>query len=190
MDTAALTLKKKQSLMSKIGDIVGGKVIFSADTLLIPSFKAIWDKYEDKKYAHNLLAYIVFKHRHDSPYVVSLSEADRDRVLRRELFKDGWEPTEDVIAAESMYLEFTNTLTLRLLRSYRKKLEEVSLYLNVPSEGMDMKTVKEVLASGALLDKVVKSVDELEKRIVAEEDISSSARGGAKVGVYEIPKKR
>jgi hypothetical protein len=176
--------------MSKIGDIVGGKVVFNSDTLLIPSFKKIWDSCEDKSYAHNVLAYIVFKHRYDSPYVISLPEEARDRVLKAELFKEGWEPDADVLEAERMYLEFTNTLTLRLLRSYRKKLEEISAYLEMPSSGMDMKEVKETLAAGALLDKVISSIAELEKKIVQEEAGSSSARGGVKVGLYEIPKKK
>lgn len=175
--------------MNKIGDIVGGKVVLSADTLLIPCFKKIWESTEDKAYAHNQIAYIIFKHYYDSPYA-SIYMEDRERILRKELFAEDWEPSDLVKEAEEMYLEFTDTLNLKLLRAFRRKLEVISKYLDEPMEYMDMKLVKEILASAGMIDKTVKAIDSLEKQVRKEELESSSVRGGSEIGHFEIPKKR
>ena len=175
--------------MNKIGDIVGGKVVLSADTLLIPCFKKIWESTEDKSHAHNTISYIIFKHYYDSPYV-SLYEEDRERILRKELFEDGWEPNDLVLWAEKMYVEFTDTLNLKLLRAFRRKLEVISKFLDEPMEHMDMKLVKEILASAAMIDKTVKAIDSLEKQVRREELESSTIRGGSQVGHFEVPNKR
>lgn len=175
--------------MNKIADIIGGKVVLSADTLLIPCFKRIWESTEDKAYAHNQIAYIIFKHYHDSPYS-SLYVEDRERILRKELFTEDWEPNELVKWAEEMYLEFTDTLNLKLLRAFRRKLEVISKYLDEPMEYMDMKLVKEILASASMIDKTVKAIDSLEKQVRREELESSTVRGGSEIGHFELPKKK
>lgn len=175
--------------MNKIADIIGGKVVLSADTLLIPCFKRIWESTEDKAYAHNQIAYIIFKHYHDSPYS-SLYVEDRERILRKELFTEDWEPNELVKWAEEMYLEFTDTLNLKLLRAFRRKLEVISKYLDEPMEYMDMKLVKEILASASMIDKTVKAIDSLEKQVRREELESNTVRGGSEIGHFELPKKR
>lgn len=192
MDTEVRTKNQSKTQitrMNKIGDIVGGKVVFSPDVLLIPEFKKLWEATEDKAHAHNLISYIVFKHKFDSPYVIAFPEKERHEVLSKKLFGDGWAPSELVIEAEKAYVELSDSLMLRLLRSYRKKLDEVSEFLDRPSGDLDMKTVKEILASGAVLDKVVKSVNELESKIKLDQMTSSTARGGGKIGMYEMPRK-
>lgn len=174
----------------KLFDLVGSKVVIHNDTLGIPCFKRLWESTSDKMYATNLISYIVLKNYHDSPYVKSMQLSVREATLRKELFDAGWEPTEDVVEAEASYIEFCDTLNLKLLRSFRNKLDSISDFLEEPSHGMDMKMVKDILSAAAMLDKTIRSIDSLEKQVRKEEIESVTARGGSEIGHYEIPIKR
>jgi len=178
--------------MNKLFDIQGSKVIIHADMLGIPCFKTIWDKYDDKDYVTNIISYIVLKHHYSSPYVESIGdESYRDSKLRTELFKEGWEPTEDVLYAESTFIEFNNTLLVQLLQSSRHAVYMISSYLKDISIGtMDMRMVKEALIAMSSLDKVVKSLDSLAKQVRREDLETSTVRGGSEIGHFEIPTKR
>lgn len=176
--------------MGKLFDIVGYKVVIHNDALGIPCFKKLWDSSKDKSFATNAISYIVLKNHPNSPYVGSMEESKRDSILRRELFDDKWVPNEDVLYAEKMYLEFNDTLSLKMLRSFRKKLESITTFLDEPTEHMDMKMVKEILSSAAIVDKTIKGLTSLEKQVKKEELESSTVRGGSELGHYELPKGR
>jgi hypothetical protein len=158
----------------------------------IPCFKTIWETYEDKTYATNLISYIVLKHHYSSPYVDSIGDIDyRDSKLRKELFKEDWIPTEDVLYAEKTFLEFNNTLLVQLLEACRHSVYIISSYLKeMLTSNMDMKTVKEAMQAMASLDKTVKSLDSLAKQVKREDMESSTVRGGSEIGHFEIPKAR
>jgi hypothetical protein len=178
--------------MSNLFDIQGGKVVIHPYMLGIPCFKEIWNNYKDKDYATNLISYIVLKHHYSSPYVENIGDIEyRDTKLRKELFKKDWIPTEDVLYAESTFLEFSNTLLVQLLDSSRHAVYMISLYLKDLAIGaMDMKTVKEAMSAMGSLDKVVKSLDSLAKQVKTEDMQSSRVQGGSEIGHFEIPKAR
>lgn len=178
--------------MSQLFDIQGGKVVIHPYMLGIPCFKKIWESNKNKDYATNLISYIVLKHHFKSPYVENIGDmAYRDSKLRAELFDKGWEPNEDLLYAESTFLEFSNTLLVQLLDSSRHAVYMISSYLKDLTIGtMDMKMVKEALQAMSSLDKVVKSLDSLAKQVMREDLESSTVRGGSEIGHFEIPKSR
>jgi hypothetical protein len=176
---------------NKLADIVGGKVVLHQDTLEIPCFKQIWNNNVDKDLATRYIDYIFFKHHPDSPYVTSMPLDYRDDKLKLELFTRDWEPTEEVLNAESMYLEFLNTLPLQLLTGSRNTISAISSYLNnVVSSTLDMRTVKEAMTAIGQLDKAIHSMDSLAKQVRKEEMDSSRVQGGSEIGHFEIPKQR
>ena len=173
---------------NKLADIVGGKVVLHQDTLEIPSFKKIWNSNKDKELATKYIDYIFFKHHPDSPYVISMPLEYRDKKLRTELFSESWEPTEDVLYAEKMYLEFLNTLLLQLLTGSRSTIGAISTYLNeIVSSALDMRTVKEAMAAIGQLEKAIHSMTSLEKQVRKEEIESTRVQGGSEIGHFEIP---
>jgi hypothetical protein len=177
---------------NKLFDIIAGKVVIHTDMLGIPAFKVLWNKYDDKDYANSIISYIVLKHHYSSPYVESIGDMEyRDGKLRSELFEEGWEPTDDILYAESTFLEFSNTLLVQLLEACRHSVYVISSYLKeMMTSNMDMKTVKEAMQAMASLDKTVKSLDSLAKQVKREDMESTSVRGGSEIGHFEIPKAR
>jgi len=176
---------------NKLADIVGGKVVIHQDTLAIPCFKRIWDMYDDKDIAMKYIDYIFFKYHPDSPYVISMPLEYRDKKLRSEYFEEGWEPTEDILYAETSYKEFLDTLLLQLLTGFRNAIAAISGYLNsIITGSLDMKTVKEALTAAGQLDKTIKSITSLEKQVRKEEMESTRVQGGSEIGHFEIPKQR
>lgn len=173
----------------KLFDIVGGKVAIHTDALGIPCFRAIWDSHKDKKVASDIISYIVLNNHPDSPYVTSLYEADRLKKLNDELFDGKLEKDEQFEYAEKSYIEFLDTLPLKLLRGLRRSLESISKYLDTAkSDTMDMRMVKDILSAAAMTDKAIKSINTLEKQVRKDELESSTVRGGSEIGHFEIPK--
>lgn len=175
----------------KLFDIVGGKVVIHNDALGIPCFKSIWESRKDKMTAHNIISYIVLNNHPDSPYVVSMYEKDRSEKLKSELFPEGFEFTEEIEYAESMYKEFIDTLSLKLLRGLRLSLESISRYLEESkADGMDMKRVKDIMSVAAMADKSIRAISALEKQVRKDELETTTVRGGSEIGHFEIPSKR
>lgn len=176
--------------MNNIFDIVGGNVTLSNWALAIPAFKKIWESNKDKDYAKKVISYIVFMNHPSSPYVESMYEEDRKKKLIDEIFNGKWSPTENDIYAEKMYIDFMDTLPLKMLRGIRVGLEHSSKYLlSMEYENMTMKTVNEILDMSSKVDKSIKSIDSLEKRVKKDELDNSRVRGGNEIGIFEIPKK-
>jgi len=178
--------------MLKLFDIQGGKVVIHPDMLGIPCFKDIWESNKDKEYVTNVISYIVLQNHHDSPYVKEIGDSDkRSEKLKKELFKKEWTPNEQEKYAEDTFISFSNTLLVQLLEGSRNAVYMISCYLkDIVKGSMDMKMVKEAMQAMASLDKMVKSIDSLEKQVRKEELDNSTVRGGSEVGHYEIPKKR
>lgn len=176
--------------MLRLFDIQGGKVIIHSDTWGIPCFKTIWDENEDKALASNLVSYIVLNNHPDSPYVTSIPTDARRLKLKEELFGKDWEEPATLKAAESAYIEFLDTLILKMLRSLRNQVESVSRSLDsMKGELMDLRSMKDVLDIAGKMEKAVKSITLLEKQVRKEEMESSRVKGGSEIGHFEIPKK-
>lgn len=173
----------------KFFDIVGGKVVIHTDALGIPCFRELWDSNKNKDLAKNIISYIVLNNHPDSPYVTSMYESDRLDRLNKELFDGKLEKNDKFEYAEKCYIEFLDTLPLKLLRGLRRSLESISKYLDESnSDGMDMRKVKDILMAASMTDKAIKSIDTLEKQVRRDELESTTVRGGSEIGHFEIPK--
>lgn len=176
----------------RLFDIVGGKVVIHNEALGMPCFRKIWEANKNKEIASNIISYVVLNNKPDSPYVESIGDAkERSAKLRRELSIDETYDEEQILEAEQSYLGFLNTLLVQLLSASRHSVSVINSYLNSLELGaMDMKNVKEALMAIGSLDKVVRSINSLEKQVRREELESSTVRGGSEIGHFEIPKKK
>lgn len=175
----------------KLADIVAGKVVIHNDMLVIPAFKKLWDSDgPTKELATKYISYIVLKNKYDSPYVKSMNAEDIEPRLKKEIFGDiNIKLSKDVLDAEQAYLDFTNTLTLQLLKNAKKKLESISkYYLNSLDEELDEKKVKDILSGMGSLGNTIKSLDLLEISVKNEELNSGRIRGGGELNPFEIAK--
>jgi hypothetical protein len=175
----------------KLFDLQGDKVTIHTEALAIPCFRAIWESEKDKSIARDYITYIVLKNHPDSPYVKAMYEEERAEKLKLKLFNKDWTPNELTIEAEKEYIEFLDTLNLKLLRGFRNRLEAMSKYMNSKDDhGMDMRMAKDTLAVAGMLEKAIKSIDTLEKQVKRDEIESSRVRGGGDIGMYELPNRR
>lgn len=173
----------------KLFDIIAGKVIIHNDSLGIPCFKKIWDAdKEDKALATKYISYIVLKNKYDSPYVQSMYTEDIEPKLKQELFgnKNAKLPKE-VLEAEEMYIRFSYTLTLDLLEGLRLKLQAAAKYYkSSKDEELDLDSIKKLTDGAKNISGTIKSIDDLEKSVKAEEMNNSKIRGGSEINPYEL----
>lgn len=178
--------------MNQYFDIKGGKVTIHKSALGIPCFRNIWENEKDKSLADKYISYVVLNNHPDSPYVSSMESDKRRRIIAKELFSDeNWTPSKEVTYAEEMYIEFLDTLILKMLRALRNRIESMSSYLaKMASEDMDLKMMKDILDIASKMEKAVKSITLLEKQVRKDEMESSRVQGGSDISHYEIPKGR
>jgi hypothetical protein len=171
----------------KLFDIVGPNVVINPDALAIPAFNKLWQTYGPDE-ATKYITYITFKHKFDSPYVLSMYEADIEPRLKQELFHDSeHELPELVIEAEKAYVGFDNTISRKLLRNLYLKLEDVSKYLeDTLHDELDLKKIKELTDIIKNMSGVFKTISDLEQSIRAEEQNSVKVRGNAVVNPFEV----
>ena len=175
----------------KLFDIKAGEVVIHSDALGLPFFRKLWDDNQDKDLASKYISYIVLKNKYDSPYVKSLPALEVEGKVKLAIFGDEeYKVPMEVITAEEQYNEIIQgSLTLKLLKSARKKLDTVREYYdNSISDDLDDKKVKDITASIANLDKSIASLDKLEKAVKSEELETTTARGGAEINYFEQPR--
>lgn len=176
----------------KLFDILGGKVIIHENALAIPSFKKIWegkDGKADKNHATNVLSYIIFRNKWDSPYVLSLLPEEIEPKLKEEFFHDkNYKLTADERLAEQEFINLQNTRTLKMLNSIRDKLDTFTKYYQDSlEEELDEKRIEKYLAGFAKVKDTYVTLDYLEKAVKAGELDTTRIKGDAKVNPFEIP---
>ena len=176
--------------MVKTFDVVGHKVVIHNDALGIPCFRKMWDSEKDKSIATDKISYIVLRHHPNSPYVKAYSMDVRTERLKAKLFSEDWIPTDDVVEAEKDYLEFMDTLAIKMLRGLRMNLETMTKSLE-KMEGTEysLKDMKELMGISAKAGDAIRSIKKLEEDIMKDDFASSKTRGGADVGHYELAKR-
>ena len=173
----------------KYFDILGGDVVIHADALAIPCFNDIWVNHK-KDVATRIIKYIVLNNHPKSPYVMSMSTEKRAEKLQERLLSGIDISNEYLVAAEAEYLEFTNTLSLQMLSGIRMGLEDMSASLKARKRSgeMSFRDMNDLLNMASRAEKAIKSIQDLEQKVNAEEHGSSRVNGGNKVGYYELPK--
>lgn len=174
----------------RLFDILGGKVVIHENALAIPSFKRVWDKDKsDKQHATNVLSYIVFKNKWDSPYVLSLNSEELELSLKEEFFGDQhYELSSDEKLAEETFKSLQNTRTLKMLESIRQKLDTFTkYYMDSLEEELDEKKIEKYLSGFAKVKDTYITLDFLEKAVKAGEMDTTKVKGDAKINPFELP---
>jgi hypothetical protein len=180
--------------MSKLFDIIEGKVVLNANELSIPTFKKIYesDKSKDKKDSFNKISYIIFMYKWDSPYMSYIDEEVRDKIVKRDVFgKEDYKLDDLIMQAIQRYRDFQHTFSLQFLEQNvegAKKL--MNFYKRIDWDEVD-KSGKPIYSSrdlAANLEKaggILKSLESLKEQVRREELETSRVKGGNVVDLYE-----
>lgn len=154
----------------------------TAETLLIPEFKEIWDrdKSKEKGTAYKEIAYIYFLADYKSAYT-AYPEEEREVKIKSDFIRDDkWSPDSLVHAAIEKYKELQVTPTLRLLLSAKTAADKLGkFFLTQDPEHRNYTSNLEKLG------KIVESLDKLEDRVKKEETNTNRVRGGGSVKTRE-----
>lgn len=144
------------------------------------------------------IAYVLFKNnpnKDKNPYL-SYPLKDRERILIYDLFKNlKWKPDKKVKEAEKKYLEFMETQSLRLLKSSRKAVDNLSEYFEAIDftkkdfEGKSIFNARDLTANLEKVGRIVESLSKLEEVVIKEQTRKMTARGQRDLGPRELPKK-
>jgi hypothetical protein len=176
----------------KFFDIINNKVIIHPEALALPCFNKLWefDKHKDKINAIKCIRYIVFLHKHDSPYYKNYTQEQARKILKKEIFGDD----KYVLSAEEQecekeWIELNNTLTKRLLSGTYKQLHGVEKFYNENSNSFEsMDDIETLYASIAKLKAALQTMTLLEQTATSEEANTGRVRGGDEPNPYEFPK--
>ncbi len=178
----------------KVFEIVNNYPIITAECLMIPEFKNIWDrdKNKNKENAKNEIAYVWFILDFKSPYL-AYSESEREKTLIKDLFKkDKYKPDDLVLAAMNKYQELMETPVTRMLRSSLNVVNKLSDFLdNVDlnertKNGSVVFKANEIKNTVSDLDKVATSIKSLMEKAYSEEESFEKNRGGVTGGELEF----
>ena len=168
-------------------DIVNGRVVLDATSLMVPEFKALYDrdKSVNKDRALREIGYIVFLCSFKSPYF-DYNEIDKDIAIRRDYIKDStWKPDKLVIEGIGAYRLLSETTNMRLLRSARYATEKLAEYFKGVDFAGDGYNAKDVVNNLKSIGDIVDSLVKLEKQVAKEQVEESRLRGGGRKGHYE-----
>ena len=183
----------------KLFDLVGTKVVISADALAIPPFNELWDSEKDKSKAEKYIKFIVLLYKFDSPYVTGYAPTERERVLKQDLFGDPTiEIPKKIYNLGQRYLEFQRTPSSRLLEAANEGIEYLieeyhslaEKRLLVDKLGKPIVTPEQVGKWLAQLGSAVKNRDLLLKQVQSEQVDTGKVRGGSAIGSFELPKSK
>lgn len=169
--------------MSKLFDIVNGKVILSPATLYIPEFKKLWDRdgSEEHDTAIAEISYVVFMYDHKSPYR-DIKETDKEPMIRKDCgFKAKWKPDAAIVKAVDKYKILQETASSRLLQAAKVGADKLTEYFET-AESYDANNIVKNLKE---LGNVVRSIDTLQKQVEREQLEKNSARGDREIGYFE-----
>lgn len=162
------------------------QVILDPNVLVIPEFKALWDrdKTKEKDSATKELSYVYFLEDFNSPYAV-IPEHLRAKTVKEDFVKnESWKEDELVLAARKKYKLLSETPTIRFVKSVRNVIDKMTDYLNTVE--IDAKTFKNVQDS---IDKVGKTLAGYAKiQDAAQKEITggnSRTFGNRDIGDYE-----
>lgn len=155
-------------------------VTIAPEELAVPEMRAIWDrdKSKDKGLAYKELSYIYFLCNFKSPYQSYPENKREQQVIHDFIRDDSWHPDEKITLAIEKYNEMQETPSMRLLRSARKTVDEISRDL----QEMDDKSKTYTLAN---LGKIIESIDKLEEKVKKEITTESRVRGGGEAKTRE-----
>jgi len=175
-------------------DIVNGKVTINADDLAIPVFKKIYDEdtSEDKKMSFDVISYIVFMYKWNSPYASLIDEDVRDKVIKKDVFgNENYQLTDLTKQAIDRYKQFIHTFSLQFLDQNMlgaKKLMQFYEMINwddVDKTGKFKYSARDLAANLKEAGNIIKSLESLKDQVRKEELETANVRGGNQINMYE-----
>lgn len=178
----------------KLFEIVNNQPCVSAETLLIPEFKRLWnrDKSKDKSKAHNEFAYIYFSTDYMSIYL-SYSKEVREERLNEDFMEDrNYKPDQMVLDAMKKYDDLQQTPTMNFLKAARYAMQTTEDYfMGIDYAERDIKgnavyKVKEITSSLKDCSGIKDTLDKLIEAVKKEKSNGTTARGGGIGGEMEF----
>ena len=181
----------------KAFDIVGTTITFTPEFLAIPEFKAIWDadKTKIKSKATKELSYVVFlcDERAHNPYV-GYSVELREEVLNIDFFGEEDPKIPKLVqGAITKFKSLLETTSTRLLRSGQSAADKLAGWFDsidftlVDDKGQFIYSASELSRNLKEIGNIIKSLKQLEQQVRLEQMDDNIARGGAEIGMFEIP---
>lgn len=166
------------------------KVTISEEAMMLKPFKRIWerDRSKSKQRALNELAFVYFFCDPRSDYQYLTDNAERLNAIKEgEGFADNWKPDKLIDEAMKFYNSFKSEAALLLedvkimVSGYRSKLRSISSNMG----DLDIKEIKDLGAIIKQIPSLVKDLDEAEKALNAEMNISGKMRGSGEKTLME-----
>jgi hypothetical protein len=175
----------------KILTLENGEIKLTEELLLIPEFKVIWDKYENKEKARKEFLFIYFFADHASQYK-NYDEDERSKVLSNDF---GVIPDEDTFKAISKYRDMSYTFNMRFLedalyaanktRDYFRSVD----YSSKDEKGNLLYKVTDVTKALKDVMGIITTLETLKGKVEAEMVSMSKLKGGGSVSKREYGRK-
>jgi hypothetical protein len=130
----------------------------------------------------------------DNPYR-GYTEYERDTVLKKDLFGNlDWEADSAVKDAIDRFKKLMETTNTRVLLGAKKAAEELAKWFEqidftkVDGYGKPIFSARELSSNLKEVGNIVKSLGLLEEMVRREQIEKTMSRGGADIGMYEIPR--
>jgi hypothetical protein len=181
----------------KAFDIQGDQVTFTPEFLAIPQIKTIWDgdKKKGKVTAIQALSYIVFlcDNSPKNPYAGYSSDIRHDVLVEDFIREKGWKPNDKIVAAIEKLKKLMETTSSRLLESSKVAADKLAVYFEnidftiLDDNGKPIYSARELASNLSAVGNIVKSLRVLEDQVKKEHLDDNTARGGAEIGIFELP---
>ena len=180
----------------KLFDLKGGSVIVTPEALLIPEFKVLWkrDEDKDKEQAIRDMSYLYFISDYKSPYVISSDEFTLAPMVAKDFMKDeNYEPDEALKTAIEKYKELQLTPSMKLLIASIKTINNLVAYLESVDlqerdrVGKPIYKPTDITNSLARIGGIVESLNKVKEQVERETIKSGTLRGQRRKGNREDP---
>lgn len=170
------------------------KVDIEPRMLLIPEFKAIWERDSSKSKAKAIkeFAYVYFVADYKSEY--NIHGIEKELIVCKEIMEDEkYKPDALVDAAIAKYEKLQETFSMRYLKSVRDTINSLMKFydeLRYKSKSSNVTDYNPVPVMNAMksIEDVLEKIEKWEKKVFSEED-AMTIRGGGKIGLFEDAEK-
>ncbi len=171
--------------MSKIIDLVDGKVQISPECLVIEPFKTIWesDKNKEKVSATNIIKYIWFYTDFNSPYYQQNDSERHNLIVEYVILDNKFKVTEAVKKGIESYKKVITTPSMKLFEAVQEsiaKMEEFFRGTDYTEENID-KIQKAILNMPKMQESVQNALENCRK----EQSSGTRVRGDVSLGMFE-----
>jgi len=179
----------------KLFQLENNKIIIDTEILLIPEFKAIYDrdKTKVKEKAFSEFEYIYFVKDWNSPYRVYIDIEERKNIVKNDYIKEkNWKQDAIIEAALDRYERLTKTPIMGLIEDAYVLIDKLRKYFltvdftKIDKMGKRVDKALEGMSQLEKLGKIVVSVKQLEEAAAKEKLEQKRTRGNRDVSYDEV----